>query len=345
MGRLETTRLEPGCHVRAAVDPLAQATEMAADLDADLCVSDADVQGILAELATLPALDVESIERLRGLADRVAAAQRIADRTLDRAATEVGERMAEGGAGLAVHPSAVRGRAGAVVDARAAVSAADAALRAREAVAAPAPHPGASPAPWAPSALTSTEDEPPARRRWFASFGRRLRSDDPEDTRESSIRLQQVAASTDEAFGARRATAPRDDQLVLLGVQRDRALEDLRVVERAWRDLAGDAVVEDVEAVVRRFDPQHQDALAVAGETAGVRAVSSLLQRSMERWADGWRSLGLDPPAAFDQEGFERLCRRLTRPVVLVGEAVDQAECLATAAPAAAVVAVEPVAT
>ena len=344
MVHLETPRLEAGLHVRAAVDPLAGASQMAADLDADLCVTTADAQSVLRELGGLPALDRDGIERLVGLADRVAAAQRIADRTLARAAAEVGERLADGGSGLAVHPSAVRARAGVVVDARVAASTAEDELRAREAAAAPAGVPEAPPAPWTPSSLTSTEDERPARRRWLAPFGRRRRPDD-EDTRESTSLLQQVAASTDRAFGGRHAPAARDDQLVLLRVRRDRAVEDLRVAERAWRDLAGDAGVEEVDAVVRRFDPQHQDALAIAGETAGVRAVSSLLRRSLERWADGWRSLGLDPPASFDPDALERMARRLVRPVVLVGEAVDQAESLVLAAPAAPVVVVEAVPT
>ena len=118
-----------------------------------------------------------------------------------------------------------------------------------------------------PVPVASTVDEPPARRWWLASPP--TSSDEVEDTSESTSLLQQVAATTDEAFGARRAAAARDDQLLLLRAQRDRAMEEVRVAERAWRDLAGDDPVEDVEAVVRRFDPQHQDALEVAQETVG----------------------------------------------------------------------------
>jgi len=191
--------------------------------------------------------------------------------------------------------------------------------------------------------VDSFEDEPPApRRRRFFGFGRRGRERrEEEDTSESTSLLQQMAASTDEAFGARRANAVRDDQLVLFRVQRDRAQEDLRVTERAWHDLAGEASADDVEAVVRRFDPQHQDAVAVAQETVGVRAASTLLQRATERWEAGWRDLGLDPPESADQAEMDRMAERLARPVVLVGEAVDRAELIAVAAPAATVVALK----
>jgi hypothetical protein len=186
-------------------------------------------------------------------------------------------------------------------------------------------------------------DEPPApRRRRFGLFGRRDRGRSTEDTSESTRLLQQVAASTDEAFGARRATVARDDRLILVRVQRDRAREDLRVAERAWRDLAGEeAAVEGVEDVVRRFDPQHQVAVEVAQETVGVRAVSVLLQRAIERWDEGWRGLDHAPPPAADQAAMDQILERLGRPVVLVAEAVDHAEPIALAVPAATVVQVD----
>ena len=148
-----------------------------------------------------------------------------------------------------------------------------------------------------------------------------------------------MAATTDEAFGALRAAAARGDQLLLLRAQRDRAMEDVRVAERAWRDLAGDDPVEDVEAVVRRFDPQHQDALEVAQETVGVRAASTLVTRALAQWAEGWQSVGFDEPAVEpDAMGavVDARCRRRRAH----GGAVDRAKAIVEAAPAAPVLAV-----
>ena len=132
-----------------------------------------------------------------------------------------------------------------------------------------------------------------------------------------------MAAATDEAFGVRRATEARADLLLLLVAQRDRAAEDVRVAHRAWHDLAGESDVEDVEDVVRRFDPQLEEAREVAQEAVGVRAVSTLVERATARWAEGWRSLGEEPPESVDHEWVESLARRMTRPVVLVAAATD----------------------
>jgi hypothetical protein len=129
---------------------------------------------------------------------------------------------------------------------------------------------------------------------------------------------------------------------MLLRAQRARAEEDLRVAERAWQDLAGDDPVEEVEAVVRRLDPQHEDSVEVARDTVGVRAAMTLLERARERWEETWRAFGFDPPASADPVAMASMSARLTRTIVLVGGAVDNAEVLALAAPAAAVVAVEP---
>ena len=144
--------------------------------------------------------------------------------------------------------------------------------------------------------------------RWFG-LGRDRRSE-VEDTSESTSLLQQMAATTDEAFGARRAAAARDDQLVLLQAQRDRAMEDVRVAERAWRDLAGDDPVEDVEAVVRRFDPAAPGrARAVAQETVGVRAASTLLARAVERWDGGLAVARASTSRPWRRPTMERLGR------------------------------------
>jgi hypothetical protein len=96
-----------------------------------------------------------------------------------------------------------------------------------------------------------------------------------------------------------------------------------------------------VEDVVRRFDPQHQVAVELAQETVGVRAVSVLLERALQRWEEGWRSLGLEPPATADQATMAQTVDRALRPVVLAGDAGDRAEPISLAAPAATVVRVD----
>jgi hypothetical protein len=292
----------------------------------------------------LPPLQADALTLLGALAERIRAAERIVAHTVDRAAEAIGERLAASGTGVAVHPTAVRDRAARVISAREVAAGAEERLRIAEAeaeqarVAAEAA--AAAPPPFEPAPLpvASTVDEPPARRRWF-SFLRR-KEDEVEDTSESTSLLKQMAASTDEAFGARRAAAARDDQLLLLQAQRDRAMEDVRVAERSWRDLAGDDPVEDVEAVVRRFDPQHQDAVDVAQETVGVRAVSTLLARALAQWIEGWQSFGFDEPVV-EPDAMEAVVERGATAVVLAGGAVERAQAIVLAAPAAPVLAVE----
>jgi hypothetical protein len=330
--------LLPGLHLEDDVDPLARAKQVAADLDGDLCETQEDVDELLAVLRALPPLDADGIRTVQALSQRVAAAERIVERTVDRAAADVSERLAASGSGVAVHPEAVRARAAGLVQAQERLRQAEERLEtARDEEVAVAPEP---PAP-APAAVPPPEEAaaPPPRRRWWQRRGRRRR--EVEDTSESTSLLQQVAATTDEAFGARRASAARADLLVLLQAQRDRAEEQVRVAQRAWQDLAGDDRVEDVEAVVQRFDPQHQEARELAREAVGVRAVAPLLARALSSWSAGWEALGAEPPAAVDHDWVAALAERLTRPVVLVGDAVEGLEPLVAAAPAAPVVVVE----
>jgi hypothetical protein len=335
----ETLHYEPGLHLCIDPRPLVRAKELADQLDARLCTTAKEADALLDDLSTVPTLGAEALATLGALADRVQTARRIEARTVDRAAEEVGERLAATGTGVAVHPTAVRDRAARVLAAREQVREAEERLRIGEAEAERARAEAAAEPPGAPVLSTSvaaTADEPPARRRWF----RRRRKVDVEDTTESTSLLQQVAATTDEVFGARRAAAARNDQLLLLRAQRDRAVEEVRVAERAWRDLAGDDPVEDVEAVVRRFDPQHQDALEVAQDTIGVRAVSALVSRALAQWIEGWQSFGFDEPP-LDPEAMGLVVVRGTGPVVVTGGAVDRAQEIAASAPAAPVLAVD----
>ena len=344
---------EPGLHVRTDAAPDALAATLSGELDGQLCATAHEAETLLATLRALPALTPEAIPTLTERTARRAAAQRVVDRTLERAASEVGTRLAGAGSGVSIHPTAVRERAAAVVAARSALANAEQSVRALEEAAerlTPEPEPEAEPVErsgsTAGSALLTqavlTQAPPARRRRRLFAFLRRRRAPEEEDTSESTSLLQQVAASTDEVFGARRASAAREEQLVILRAARIRADEDVRVAERAWQALAGDEAVEEVEAVVRRFDPQHEDALVIARDTMGVRAALTLLDQAREAWEDAWRSFGFDPPVAGDAEALDQMVARLTKTIILVGPAVDSAEVLAMAAPAAAVVAVEP---
>jgi hypothetical protein len=157
---------------------------------------------------------------------------------------------------------------------------------------------------------------------------------------EVSENLAKVLASTDEVFGARRAGQEAADRLLLARVTRDRAAEDLRVAEHAWHDLAGaDAEIEDLDAVVARFDPQHEDAQALAGETPGVRAVEAVLSRFRDDWARAWSDLGMPVPDDGERAAaVAALAERARRAVVLVGPATARGHDIARAAPAAVVV-------
>jgi hypothetical protein len=342
--------LAPGLHVQTDAVPLTQARLLADDLDAQLCATDQEADDLLAELAEFPPLDVEGVALVRDLGERLIAARRIVERTVDRAAVDVSERLAAVGAGVAVHPATVRERAAAVVAAREALRRAEDDLEAMEATAAADEAAVvarldrmAELAPVTSGDTPASVHAPRRRRGFFRRFSRSSRGRrDEQDTSESTSLLQQMAVSTDEAFGARRAVEARSDQLVSLQAERIRAQEQVRVAERAWQDLAGGDAVEDVDTVVLRFDPQHQEARDVAQDAVGVRAVSSLLDHATARWEEGWRSLGLDPPKPVEDGWIEHLVGRMDRPIVLVAGAVDRAERLVQAAPAVPVLVVEP---
>jgi hypothetical protein len=169
---------------------------------------------------------------------------------------------------------------------------------------------------------------------------------DRSDRAEASSLLAEVGASTDELFGARHA-AQADERAglpSLPAVRRDRPLEELRVAERAWHELAGDDVdVEAVEDVIRRYDPQHEDARLLAADVVAVRATEALIQNLEGQWSAAWADLGADAPRPDDAaDAIEALRTGAARAVVLVGEAVGEADELVRALPAAPVVVVEP---
>jgi hypothetical protein len=164
--------------------------------------------------------------------------------------------------------------------------------------------------------------------------------DDAQALATTSSFLAAVGASTDEVFGARRAARDAGEQTALLTSRRDRAHEDVRVAERTWHDLAGaDTDVDDLDEVVRRFDPQHEDARLLAAETVGVRAADVVLHHFQQRWLAFWRELGRDAPtAAAGEAAVQALGEQVRRPIVLVGPATPLGADLARVAPAAPVV-------
>ncbi len=335
--------LEPGLQVHVDDDPLARAGRLAGELDADLCTTVQDAEDVLTRLAEFPPLTEEEIRLVERSSERVAAAHRIVERSLDRAAHDVSERLAAVGTGVAIHPTAVRQRAAAVLAARDALGAAEERLETAraEAEAEDAAALARVGSMTAGSSGASGSEPAPKRRRFGLTRGGRARRYE-EDTSESTSLLQQVAAATDEAFGARRATEARSGLLLLLEAQRARAEEDVRVAERSWSDMAGSDSVEDVERVVQRFDPQYQSAREVAQDAAGVRAAATLVDRATQRWEETWRSIGYPAPDLEDEAWVTRMADRLTRAVVLVAGAVDLSDRLVAAAPAAPVLVVKP---
>jgi hypothetical protein len=175
---------------------------------------------------------------------------------------------------------------------------------------------------------------------WAMRYLRPGRESDEDGWDEASSLLSQVSASADEAFGARWAGREHDGEVALLQARRDRAQEEARVAERAWQELAGEGVdISELEEVVRRFDPQHEDARLLAGETVGVRSADVVLHHFQQRWLAFWRELGLDAPApAAGEEAVRQLTARVSRPIVLVGPATVRGAELARVAPAAPVV-------
>ncbi len=171
----------------------------------------------------------------------------------------------------------------------------------------------------------------------------RPRPGDTAEHEETASFLAEVSANTDDLFGARRRSQELAERTTELEVTRNRAEEDVRVAERAWQELAGaDVDVADVEAVVKRFDPQHEDARLVAGETVGVRATDAVVHQFRQRWLAFWRELGMSAPEPADGErAVDDLAARVGRPIVLVGPAAVRGPDLARAAPAAPVVVLE----
>lgn len=180
---------------------------------------------------------------------------------------------------------------------------------------------------------------------WSSSYLRPRSTDHEEvkDRKEASELLSLVTASTDDLFEDRRPLGELDARSSSAQASHAIAVEELRVAERAWQELAGEGVdISQLDEVVRRYDPQLEDARILAAETVGVRTADLVLRLVQERWAAAWSELGLEPPEPEASETeVQQLAARASRPVVLVGAATDRAEDLARAAPSAAVVVID----
>lgn len=167
---------------------------------------------------------------------------------------------------------------------------------------------------------------------------------DRQDREVASSFLAQVGASTDQLFGSQPPARDEGHGRSLALVRRDRSVEELRVAERAWHELAGpDTDIDQLEEVVRRYDPQHEDSRLLAGEVVAVRAADVVRHGLEQQWLAAWREAGAEPPPISSaSQAVQALRATAARAVVLVGGAVDRADAVAAAAAGATVIAVEP---
>lgn len=178
---------------------------------------------------------------------------------------------------------------------------------------------------------------------------------DLEDTgaEEARAQLASIDAMTERLYGGRLpATAAAvqvatDRRRQLLGLDRDTAVERLRVAERTWHELAGpEADPADVEELLLRRDPQRHRAAPWVRESAAVRAAEALHERARSAWRTAWEALDREPPSAADaDEAVRRLASDAAaeaqrRPVVVVAPPAEVEGAIEVLAPRMSVVVV-----
>jgi len=338
------------------------------------CTTDGDLDAVLAHPPT--PVSIDRISALEALAARVRRVRETVDRTRQRVRADAEARLASGTA-LAVHPETVRARADAVVRAREAVVEAERAL-ARLQVERAAPSPvaathqrperrrggrgaaalrvrrnravGSVVASFGLALLLLALDVLPlwaallvplaasvvALRLLGGGSGEGEEADGEDDGAPSSL-LAEV-----DAFTGARPLDPAGERR-RLEAQRTLAEEELRLAERAWHDLAGpDADVADLDAVLRRFDPQLDALEQVVAESVSVRAVASAAEQLGEAWRAAWAELGLpapDPDGAALSTALQALTAGPT--VVLGGTLAARAAEVVTHLPTATVLVVQ----
>ena len=340
----------PALHVQTELDPARSERRCSRRSSAPSCAprSSRSTQ-LIAERQPLPPLDADALERLRRLTARVAAAQRIVDGTVDRAAVEVGERLPPAAPAWPSTraPSAIGPRRSSPPGA-AAVAAARGAGPRRRRPATPiagrvAPGAGASSRRAAPSLVATRSTTSRPRRAGAGSS-----ASSAAVARSRAWRTQRVHQPP-AAGGGRppiRPSAPgapapaREDSLVLLSVQRDRAHEDVRVAERMWSDLAGDEASTTSRRSCAASTRSTRTRSRWRRRRSGCGRCRPCCNRALDEWDEGWRSLGRRAAGVGRSGGDRRPGRsRWRRPVVLVGRRRRaSADEVVAAAPAAPVV-------
>jgi hypothetical protein len=363
-----TTTYGTGLHEVHVSDPEAAALDIAEALGAELVAGPDELDdAVRARESERVAVDPAALRELRTLAADLEKAERIRARTEAKIAGALGEQMTTS-TGLAIHPAAIRAAAEAVLAARDVLAAAEAAAAAPEVVE-PDPEAEATAARTPRHATRPTVfafDSAPVVRRivitmiltvivvggllalglvpiyvaaivpliglWSAYRKYHEEEDDAQGTHDAGSHLASVGAATDELFGRRLAAEPTSRHQALVNIQRDGALEQLRVAERQWRDLAGPgAEPDDVEAVLIRHDPQLHRAEVWASESAAVRTAAAVHRRIRARWRVAWAALDRDPPSSADARAtIETLASdgdapADRRPLVVAGSALDRA--------------------
>lgn len=363
--------LGPGIHRFEGPGSAARAAELSALPGVVTCESDDAVDQLLR--AGSDGVTGSQVEELRSLAARAVRARGIAERTYRRAAAAAGGRLA-GGTAVAIHPDAVRTRAAAVVAAREALVEAERAIGEHDASTPPSTQAGAE----APE-VTAEESALHLRARrnqavgsLVAAFGLvlvllatgvlplwaaliiplgasilalRMLGGSPRPAPEAA-EPRSLLDDVDSFTGAGAGAGALDAARARLEVTRTLAEEDLRVAERSWHDLVGpDQAVEDVDEVVRRFDPHHDAAEEVAVESLSVRAMATAAGRLAEQWSARWEALGRSAPGLDDDPAVEEALSELQREtgpatVVLSAAVASRADEVAQVLPEAAVVVV-----
>ena len=193
----------------------------------------------------------------------------------------------------------------------------------------PEPEPEPEPAP-APEAFGEPEPEPaPA----YEAFTPVTAAPEPQRPDPRAVA----------AAAARRTVEDLERTGEVLAERLAMAEEEERVAERAWHELAGaDADPAEVDEIVRRIDPQHEDALVKASDTATVRAASVLRERTLARWEETWQRFGLPVPPVEDAgRAVAELAPAEQVRLVCTDAAIDRATELSEALPAATVLVVE----
>jgi hypothetical protein len=131
-----------------------------------------------------------------------------------------------------------------------------------------------------------------------------------EGSQEASENLAMVGAMTDQLYGGRLPASAIAIQTAherrrhLLELERDTALERLRVAERHWIELAGaEADPADIDAILVRRDPQRHRAAPWVQEAAAVRTALSFHSTARDGWRAAWTGIGRDAPSTADVEG------------------------------------------